>query len=97
MRLAGSCHCGRIAYEVEVGDGITEVYDCNCSMCRRRGGLLWFAPRSALVLQTAEADLATGGQAARALRKITPELHQRYLRDSSARVAMKSAPIVKVT
>ena len=47
MRLAGSCHCGRIAYEVEVGDGITEVYDCNCSMCRRRGGLLWFAPRSA--------------------------------------------------
>ena len=59
MRLAGSCHCGRIAYEVEVGDGITEVYDCNCSMCRRRGGLLWFAPRSALVLKTAEADLAT--------------------------------------
>ena len=28
-------------------------------MCRRRGGLLWFAPRSALVLKTAEADLAT--------------------------------------
>ena len=56
---SGSCHCGRIAFEVEVGDGIAEVYDCNCSMCRRRGGLLWFAPRTALHLKTAEADLGT--------------------------------------
>ncbi|WP_372013003.1 GFA family protein [Pseudoxanthomonas sp. 10H] len=59
MKLAGGCHCGRIAYEVEVGDGIAEVYDCNCSMCRRRGGLLWFAPRDALQLTTPESDLAT--------------------------------------
>ena len=59
MKHAGGCHCGRIAFEVDAGEGITEVYDCNCSMCRRRGGLLWFAPRSALVLKTAEADLAT--------------------------------------
>ena len=56
---SGSCHCGRIAFDVETGEGIHEVYDCNCSMCRRRGGLLWFAPRSALVLNTPEADLDT--------------------------------------
>lgn len=54
---AGSCHCGRIAFEVE-GE-IGEVIDCNCSMCRRRGALLAAFPRSALVLKTPEADLAT--------------------------------------
>ena len=57
MTHEGSCHCGRIAFEVE-GD-IAEVIDCNCSLCRRRGGLLWFAPREALVLKTPEGDLST--------------------------------------
>lgn len=54
---AGSCHCGRIAFTVE-GE-IDTVIDCNCSLCRRRGSLLAFFPRSALVLQTPEADIAT--------------------------------------
>jgi len=31
----GSCHCGRIAYDVE-GD-ITQVMQCNCSHCARKG------------------------------------------------------------
>mgnify|MGYP000863175453 CR=1 FL=1 len=53
----GSCHCGRIAFEVE-GE-VTEVFDCNCSMCRRRGGLLAAFPRSALRLTTPESDLST--------------------------------------
>lgn len=57
MKHQGSCHCGRIAFEVE-GE-ITEVMDCNCSLCRRRGGLLWFAPRAALTLKTPEQDLST--------------------------------------
>jgi hypothetical protein len=53
----GSCHCGRIAYEV---DGtIEQVMDCNCSFCQRRGALLWFVPRSALRLRTPEGDLST--------------------------------------
>ena len=53
----GSCHCGRIAFELE-GD-VAEAIDCNCSMCRRRGGLLAFFPREALTLKTPESDLAT--------------------------------------
>ena len=57
MTHAGSCHCGRIAFELD-GD-VTEALDCNCSMCRRRGGLLWFGPREALVLKTPESDLST--------------------------------------
>ena len=57
MTHAGSCHCGRIAFTVE-GD-IDEAIDCNCSMCRRRGSLLAFFPREALVLTAGEGDHAT--------------------------------------
>lgn len=52
----GSCHCGRIAFEVE-GD-IGRVIDCNCSICRRKGALLWFVPREKLRLLTPEGDAA---------------------------------------
>jgi hypothetical protein len=57
MTHHGSCHCGRIAFDLE-GD-ITEAIDCNCSMCRRRGGLLAFFPREAMTLLTPEGDDAT--------------------------------------
>ena len=55
MAHQGSCHCGRIAFEVE-GD-ISQVMECNCSHCSRKGFLLWFAPRSALQLKTPESAL----------------------------------------
>ena len=55
MTHQGSCDCGRIAYEVE-GD-ITQVMQCNCSHCARKGFLLWFGPRSALRLKTPESTL----------------------------------------
>ncbi|MBI4984543.1 MAG: GFA family protein [Rhodocyclales bacterium] len=57
MIYKGSCHCGRIAFEVE-GD-IGQVMACNCSMCSRKGSLLWFVPRDALRLLTPEEDLGT--------------------------------------
>jgi len=50
----GSCHCGRVAFEVE-GE-IDSGMACNCSMCGRRGSLLWFVPRANLKLKTPEAD-----------------------------------------
>ncbi|MBK6613873.1 GFA family protein [Ottowia sp.] len=52
MRYQASCHCGqnRLSFE---GD-INEVLACNCSMCQRRGSLLWFTPREGLQLQTPE-------------------------------------------
>jgi hypothetical protein len=52
----GSCHCGKIAYEVE--GNIEQVLECNCSHCSRKGYLLWFGPKSALRLKTPESDLA---------------------------------------
>jgi hypothetical protein len=57
MKYKGSCHCGRIAYEVE-GD-LGEVLECNCSICSRKGSLLWFVPRRSLRLLTSEQDLGT--------------------------------------
>jgi len=57
MNYRGSCHCGRIAFEVE-GD-LTEAMDCNCSICSRKGALMWFVPRDRLRLLTPEAEMAT--------------------------------------
>jgi len=56
MNYKGSCHCGRIAFEVE-GD-LTEVADCNCSICTRMGSLHWFLPREALHLLTPAENMA---------------------------------------
>lgn len=57
MIYKGSCHCGKVAYEVEgVIDG---AMACNCSMCQRRGSLLWFVPRDRMRLTTPEADVST--------------------------------------
>ena len=55
---SGSCHCGKIAYEFE-SDAITGGMACNCSMCQRKGSLLWFTSRGNFRLMTPEADVAT--------------------------------------
>ncbi len=57
MTHAGSCHCGRVAFEVE-GEP-KQLLECNCSICTRKGSLLWFVPREKLRLRTPEADAAT--------------------------------------
>jgi hypothetical protein len=57
MKYTGSCHCGKVRYEVE-GE-LKGAMACNCSMCSRKGSLLWFVPRSAFKLLTPEADAAS--------------------------------------
>ena len=57
MTYKGGCHCGRIAFEVD-GE-LDKVVQCNCSICTKRGYLLWMRPRDELRLATPEADLAT--------------------------------------
>ena len=37
-----SCHCG--AVRLEVDGTIDSGMACNCSMCQRKGSLLWFVP-----------------------------------------------------
>lgn len=50
---SGSCHCGAVAYEVEL-DLERPVISCNCSICRRTGALLAFASEEAFTLQKGE-------------------------------------------
>lgn len=57
MKYRGSCHCGRIAFEVE--GKIDGALSCNCSICRRKGSLLWFVPRDQLHLLTPEDNAST--------------------------------------
>ena len=48
MKYKGSCHCGKVSFEAE-GE-IKTALACNCSMCQRKGSLLWFVPRESLRL-----------------------------------------------
>jgi len=57
MKSKGSCHCGKVAFEV---DGKPDkAMSCNCSICQRKGSLLWFVPRDTLHLLTPEANAST--------------------------------------
>ena len=57
MKYKGGCHCGKITFEVE-GE-LKGAMACNCSICSRKGSLLWFVPRDQLRVLTAEQDIAT--------------------------------------
>jgi hypothetical protein len=57
MNYKGSCHCGNIVFEVE-GE-LTGAMACNCSICSRKGSLLWFVPRDKLQLLTPKKDMST--------------------------------------
>lgn len=53
----GTCHCGQVSFEV-TGE-IKGALSCNCSICQRKGSLLWFVPRADLKLLTAESNAST--------------------------------------
>jgi hypothetical protein len=53
----GSCHCGRVQFEV-ITD-LTRVSECNCSICQRKGYLHHMVPPDRFRLLQGEADLTT--------------------------------------
>lgn len=57
MTHPGSCHCGAVKFEVE-GE-IDGAMACNCSICQRKGSLLWFVPRDRLRVTAGEDALST--------------------------------------
>lgn len=57
MNYTGSCHCGRIAFQVE--GTLAGAMSCNCSLCQRKGSLMWFVPRAHLQLTTPEENAST--------------------------------------
>ncbi len=52
----GSCHCGAVRYEAKSAP-ITEALSCNCSYCRRYGGLLSFIPAANFTLTAGDEQL----------------------------------------
>lgn len=57
LRYKGSCHCGKVAFEVE-GE-LTVAISCNCSICLRRGSLLWAVPHANFRLLTPAEGIGT--------------------------------------
>ena len=57
MLHKGSCHCGNIRFEVE-GE-LTQVVACNCSICARKGALLWAVPRDTLRVLSSDQGIGT--------------------------------------
>ena len=47
---AAGYHCGRVRYEVDAD--LSRVMACNCSICRKRGLLLAFAPPTSFRLHS---------------------------------------------
>ena len=58
MTFRGSCHCGKLSYEVDEAPP-TIAMECNCSICRRRGSLHHFTTPDRFTFQGADEDLAT--------------------------------------
>jgi len=52
----GSCHCGRVRFEVDAE--LDHVRECDCSVCRRRGALNHRVARERLRLETPWEELA---------------------------------------
>ena len=57
MKYTGRCHCGKVAFDAE-GE-LKQALSCNCSMCSRKGSLLWFVPREQFHLLTPEESCST--------------------------------------
>jgi len=53
--LTGGCHCGAIAYTVEVDPA--GAIKCNCSICSKLGAVWAFAPKSKFHLTKGEGKL----------------------------------------
>ena len=51
----GSCHCGRVRFEVDAE--LDHVRSCDCSICRRRGALIHRVEPERLRLLTPLVDL----------------------------------------
>ena len=56
-RYSGSCHCGKVAFDVE--GTVDSALSCNCSICSRKGSLLWFVPRAQFTLKTPDEAAGT--------------------------------------
>lgn len=48
QKMPAQCHCGAVAFTVELSDGFNTARRCNCSFCRMRGAIAVSAPLSGI-------------------------------------------------
>ncbi len=53
----GGCHCGRVRFRVQ--DDLSQVTECNCSICGKKGFLHLIVPRERFELLSGQDDLST--------------------------------------
>jgi hypothetical protein len=53
--LEGGCHCGKVRFRVKARE--RKAYDCNCSICRKKGFLHLILPEEDFTLLQGEGDL----------------------------------------
>ena len=51
----GSCHCGRVKFEVDTE--LETTARCNCSLCRRKGAIMSMVDADSFRLLAGEDDL----------------------------------------
>ena len=54
-KYEGSCHCGKIRFEVK--GKLEGLMRCNCSICRRRAHVLWFVPKDNVTFLAGEDEM----------------------------------------
>jgi hypothetical protein len=52
-----SCHCGAVALELDLPDGIVDPRRCDCSLCRRKGAIVASVPLAGLRIVQGEESL----------------------------------------
>ena len=53
----GSCHCGKVNFEVSLENGLENLRRCNCSLCRRKGAIIASVPVEGLKVITGNENL----------------------------------------
>lgn len=54
--MEGGCHCGEVRFAVKVRD--KKAFDCNCSICRKKGFLHLIVPEEDFTLLQGEDSLS---------------------------------------
>ena len=49
-----SCHCGSVAFELDLPDGLIDIRRCDCSLCRIRGAIAASIPLSGIKILKGE-------------------------------------------
>jgi hypothetical protein len=90
--MTGSCHCGQVTIRLKAP--VTEVTSCNCSICKRSGGLWTYcAPQDVTIEGEAETDRYIWGDKTLALvrcRTCGCITHWRPLQDGASRMGINA-------